>query len=99
MRFLIFLALCVLCYFMIRKFFSSRGRTGNGAGRQAGMGRAARGPFRRPPPPVQDELMQDPVCGVYCPKREALPLIQGGKTYYFCSEECRRKFQDRAHKD
>ncbi len=42
--------------------------------------------------PVTDELVQDPVCGVYCPKKEALTAIYKGKVYYFCSEECRQKF-------
>lgn len=46
------------------------------------------------PPPITDELVQDPVCGVYCPKRDALSLNRQGKTYYFCSDKCRQKFRD-----
>lgn len=42
--------------------------------------------------PVTDTLVQDPVCGVYCPKKKALTAIYRGKVYYFCSEECRQKF-------
>ncbi len=42
--------------------------------------------------PVADVLVQDPVCGVYCPKKKALTAIYKGKVYYFCSEECRQKF-------
>ncbi len=42
--------------------------------------------------PVTDQLVQDPVCGVYCPKKKALSAIYKGKVYYFCSEECRQKF-------
>ncbi len=42
--------------------------------------------------PVTDELVQDPVCGVYCPKKSAFTAIYKGKVYYFCSEECRQKF-------
>jgi len=34
-------------------------------------------------------LVKDPVCGTYVPERKA---IQGGGQF-FCSEECRRKFQ------
>ena len=44
------------------------------------------------PPPVLDELVKDPVCGVYCPKKEAVAIKVNGKIYYFCSIECRDKF-------
>ncbi len=46
----------------------------------------------QPPPLPTDTLVQDPVCGVYCPKKKALTAIYKGKVYYFCSEECRQKF-------
>ena len=46
------------------------------------------------PPPITDELVQDPVCGIYCPKRDALSLNWQGKTYYFCSDKCRQEFRD-----
>jgi len=45
------------------------------------------------PPPITDELVQDPVCGIYCPKRDALSLNWQGKTYYFCSDKCRQEFR------
>jgi len=45
-------------------------------------------------PPITDELVQDPVCGVYCPKRDALSLNWQGKTYYFCSDKCRQEFRN-----
>ena len=44
-------------------------------------------------PPITDELVQDPIGGVYCPKRNALSLKRRGKTYYFCSDKCRQEFQ------
>ncbi len=46
----------------------------------------------RPDLPVADKLVEDPVCGVYCPKSTAYTAIWKGKVYYFCSEECRQKF-------
>ncbi len=46
-------------------------------------------------PPITDELVQDPVCGVYCPKRDALSLNRQGKTYYFCSDKCRQEFREK----
>nr|HDN01218.1 YHS domain-containing protein [Deltaproteobacteria bacterium] len=48
--------------------------------------------------PVTDILVQDPVCGVYCAKRDALSLNWQGKTYYFCSDKCRNKFREQKKK-
>jgi len=46
-------------------------------------------------PPIIDVLVQDPVCGVYCPKKDALTLKRQGKTYYFCSDKCRNEFREK----
>lgn len=46
---------------------------------------------------VHDELVKDPVCGVYLPKSQAKPLFLTDKTFYFCSEECRQKFSLEEH--
>lgn len=39
-----------------------------------------------------EELMQDPVCGMYVPKSTAFKVKKEGERFYFCGEECRRKF-------
>jgi YHS domain-containing protein len=39
-----------------------------------------------------DELVQDPICKIFIPRRNALKLHQHGQDYYFCSEGCRKKF-------
>ncbi|MBW1708557.1 MAG: hypothetical protein JRG97_05935 [Deltaproteobacteria bacterium] len=39
-----------------------------------------------------EDLIQDPNCGVYIPKRDAIPAAINGKTHYFCSQECREKY-------
>lgn len=39
------------------------------------------------------EMVQDPVCKVYVPKKEALCLEQGGRKHYFCSRSCMETFQ------
>jgi len=39
-----------------------------------------------------DEMVQDPVCKLYVPKRDAVTAVHSGTTYYFCSKECREKF-------
>jgi YHS domain-containing protein len=50
-------------------------------------------PKRNPPQEIQDEMVQDPVCQVYIPKRQAVVLHDSnGAIHYFCSTECREKF-------
>ena len=39
-----------------------------------------------------DELIQDPVCKTFIPRREALRTERDGKTYFFCSEGCLKRF-------
>jgi YHS domain-containing protein len=54
-------------------------------------------PERNPPQEIQDEMVQDPVCKVYLPKRQAKVLNStGGINYYFCSTQCREKFIEEA---
>jgi YHS domain-containing protein len=38
--------------------------------------------------PVEDVLVEDPVCHTLIPKHQAIRLRQDGKTYYFCSDKC-----------
>ena len=42
--------------------------------------------------PTQDILVEDPVCKVCVPKKQALTLQDKDKVIYFCSTECRDKF-------
>lgn len=47
------------------------------------------------PAPQRDkaeEMVLDPVCGSYVPISAALRADKGGKTVYFCSDECRERF-------
>ena len=85
-RFILFSALFLVFYYVIKSFL--RGlklrkvlKTGS---KQTGK-----------QPPITDELVQDPVCGIYCPKRDALSLNRQGKTYYFCSDKCRQEFKEK----
>ncbi|HAY20742.1 MAG TPA: hypothetical protein DCY27_00935 [Desulfobacterales bacterium] len=46
-----------------------------------------------PPPEVEsEELVQDPVCKTFIPRRNALKAQKDGVDYFFCSEGCRKKF-------
>src|SRR5258707_11226084 len=38
-------------------------------------------------------LVRDPVCGMHMAQELALPATANGETQYFCSEECRMKFE------
>ena len=42
---------------------------------------------------VIDEMVQDPACKTYIPRREAIRKVVQGQEYYFCSKECARKFE------
>jgi uncharacterized protein len=97
LRFILFFALSLALYYVIKGFFKGlklRKTLKTGSGH---AGERTRGPSRQPTP-ITDELVQDPVCGVYCPKRDALSLNWQGKTYYFCSDKCRQKFQEQKNK-
>mgnify|MGYP000011633551 CR=1 FL=1 len=40
-------------------------------------------------------LVRDPVCGVFVVPGKALAIGSGSSTRYFCSEKCRREWQQR----
>ena len=41
---------------------------------------------------IDDVMIQDPICGVYFPKRNGVSLQVKGEELYFCSQECKTKF-------
>jgi uncharacterized protein len=57
-----------------------------------GLGRSEQVNRKKDDGVITAELVEDPVCHTYCPKNEALMASMDGKSYYFCSEECKRKF-------
>jgi uncharacterized protein len=40
-----------------------------------------------------DILVQDPVCGTFVPRKEALKMVQNGQEHFFCSEGCLKRFR------
>lgn len=42
---------------------------------------------------ADDVLVEDPVCHTYIPRQGADSLTVGRETIYFCSPECRRRYQ------
>lgn len=87
MRLILF---CVLVYFFIKlinRFFFQKNPSA----------RRMQGPFARPDSAVSvREMVQDPVCKVYIPKKDALTAVRNGTTYYFCSRDCLEKFNGSA---
>ena len=43
--------------------------------------------------PGKDVMIQDPVCKTYVTVGMAITEETGGKTYYFCSQDCARHFK------
>lgn len=43
---------------------------------------------------LTDEMVQDPVCKVYVPKKDAITFSYAGKIYYCCSRECIKKLKE-----
>jgi uncharacterized protein len=42
-----------------------------------------------------EELVQDPYCQTYIPKRSALKKRIAGKDYYFCNRDCLKRYLKR----
>ncbi len=64
-----------------------------GFGGFSSPGGSARGPGATAPKPgVVGELKKDPVCGTFISTETAFQKHVHGETYYFCSMECRDKF-------
>lgn len=74
-RLLIFALLCFLVYTLYTAV--TRSLSGRGAA----------------PPPEKtrrgEEMVQDPQCGTYLPRGDALEKTVRGTRHYFCSEKCR----------
>ena len=78
-RLLIFIILGIVLYRAVK------GRTGHRPERG--------GPLSgRAPMAVDDEMVQDPVCGSYFPVRDAVTMESNGRTILFCSPECRDQY-------
>ncbi len=48
---------------------------------------------RSKPQESSGKLVADPVCGTYIAAATAPSLTRGDDVFYFCSEECRGKFE------
>ena len=83
-RLILVVLLLTVLYLLLRQMF--RGfKTPIQAGREKS---AAQSQYEE-----QDQMIEDPVCHIFVPKRIALVEIIGGREYCFCSRECSVKFR------
>ena len=47
----------------------------------------------------RDILVEDPVCHVYVPQRQAVTCQKNGQTFYFCSDKCCKMFLSEKNTD
>jgi YHS domain-containing protein len=82
-RFVALAIVAIIVYLLLRSIVSAF---------VAGLrGGASRNPSRRA---LRDELVKDPVCETYVPRRSAITrTAPGGATYHFCSTACADQFQ------
>ncbi len=76
------LILAALGYILYRLLFGKKTAPPQGTASPNGPARVA-----------DDVLVEDPICHTYIAQQGAESLTLLGTTYYFCSPECRKKFQ------
>ena len=52
-----------------------------------------------PPEGVSNNMVKDPVCGMYMDSRLAVRLENRRATFYFCSEDCKNKYLGKSPKE
>ncbi len=73
---LLFIFLGIYIFYVIWKFLSTMGE-------------------KKESPPkkiIKENLVKDPVCGLYIPESKAIKIKIKNQDYYFCSSECKEKF-------
>lgn len=75
-RFIFYLFIAYVIYLFLRLLLAPR--------------RPPRRPANRPQP--SGVMVKDETCNTYLPREEAILEKVEGKEYYFCSQECRKKF-------
>jgi YHS domain-containing protein len=70
------------------------GRALSSSGQQASTGDTNDAAGSEPAIPGK-RLVKDPVCGMHLAEELALPMSANGETQYFCSPECRAKYESR----
>jgi YHS domain-containing protein len=84
-KFALFFFLVYVFFKLLKRLFPKRGSESR---------QQTKKPSFNPGPRQVNEMVQDPVCKVYVPKKEALRLDKAGKSYYFCCRSCMDRFQE-----
>jgi len=77
-RLLIFIILLYILYRIVRGFLRSVSSRKSGSRVRGGD---------------VDEMVQDPQCGTYVPRRDAVQKLIEGRPQLFCSEECAKQYE------
>lgn len=84
-RLILVILLFTALYFLLRQMF--RGfKTPIGDGRKKSSVRVQ--------DEEQDQMIEDPVCHIFVPKRIAVVEMIGAREYCFCSQECAVRFRN-----
>lgn len=78
MRHIILIILIILFYFLVKSFFAPQKKSPKK--REGGL-------------EIDDEMVKDPNCETYIPKKESIEKKIKGETYFFCSRECLEEFK------
>jgi YHS domain-containing protein len=83
-RLILVTLLLTVLYFLLRQMFRGfKNPIKGGKGSSAVQGQEE----------DQDQMIEDPVCHIFVPKRIALIEMIGGREYCFCSKECAVRFR------
>ena len=80
MRLIILAVLFYLLYRLIRGFIGSNAKSRQDFGRW------------KDSETIDDEMVKDPQCNTYFPKKDMIPYKVNGKILYFHSEECKSEY-------
>jgi YHS domain-containing protein len=90
-RALFYMILLVIGISVVRAVLETIGKLFSSFTSQAGPSPAPAGP-KPTRAEIKGELKKDPVCGTFISTATAFQKAVGGQTYYFCSQQCRDKF-------
>lgn len=95
LRALVEMVVTLVAVYLVREVLAilSKSFKGGFSGGFPGASSGSGGAPPKPPPGTIGELKKDPVCGTFISTQTAFQKSVRGETYYFCSTECRDKFQ------
>jgi YHS domain-containing protein len=83
-RLILISVLLAILYYLLRQMFRSF---------KTPLQNAQTKPSAQRPDDEQDQMIEDPVCHTFVPRRIALVELIEGREYCFCSKECAGQFR------